>query len=282
MKLYLFFFLFSQLSFGQIHDVNPNQFDDIGQLDSLLQGDWYLSETEIVDGYGYQQDSNRFFSSKYNNRKITFDGNILKAYPDTTLRFYTGGIRDYLFKLEYDSIYQASFLEVINGSKRKKQEIESYEVVKCTGDELILKSYKYLNSAIDLTSISVYYTYRRESVDSLLSMLKGKWFFCSQEYRSFGISADDPSKVVFKRETICDENDNYLELNFHRRQYDNICSVWGHNNVIGGAYELPFMIEPKNNLLLFGKDELIVYEIINVNESELILLLKNTNTHNTH
>lgn len=283
MKVLLFFVivLFFQVSIAQSPSLESGQVFSSSELSSKLQGDWYLSETEFVDGYGNDTDSSSFFSNKNENKKIVFKDDILKVFPDSTTRFYSGGARNYKFNLVYDSVYKANFLKVFTISKKNSKELESYEIIKCGYDELILKSYNYLNNALDEASFSIYYVYRRNEVDSILSNINGYWYHCSTDSKSIGLDSKDTSEITFtriKNDSLCGEYDHRLELNFHRMHYNNQCYISSFTKYHGVAYIMNFMLDPGDNLLYFNSDKYIAYDILTLNRDELKISLNKEKT----
>lgn len=276
MKPFFFFLLFSQLAIAQTYEVHSNWYGNTHQIRELIQGEWHLSEIEMDEGYILHSDSNRIILNQNSNRKIEFSSDSIKVFPDTTLRYYTGRIRDYSYKIEYDSILSANYIKVLSGKKRKQHELESYKIVKCTQDELILESFQYLNGVLDLAVFSIYYVYRRASVDELMSELKGEWYHCSKTHKSIAFNEVDTSEIIFSRfkdYTLCSEYVHHLALDFYRAQYNNMCAVWSYNNIVGGVYEMPFSVDPKNKLLFFGRKEFIVYNILILDKEKLVLML---------
>lgn len=278
-EILLVFILISQFSCGQPSYLDSNQSAVNSKLRSNLQGDWYLSETEFVDNYAFDSDTSNFFTDHYEGRKIRFGMDSIRVHPSET-RFYTGGIRNYMFKIEYDTLLERNSIKLFEGRKRKQRELDWYEVVKCTRDELILKSFQYLNSSVDLASFSIYYTYRREGVDSLLEVLDGYWYHCSKDFKSIWSNSSDVTTLKLNRvsDTTCSDSDNYLTLHFYRNRRNNQCSVSMYHSVVGGGYVTPFEVDPNKELLYFGRHEVIVYNIVALNENELILTLNKART----
>ena len=183
-------------------------------------------------------------------------------------------------------------MKILSGKKRKEKELESYEIIKCSKDELILKTTKHINDALNLTDFSIYYTYRRESVDTLLSLLKGKWYHCSHDYKTIGINMEDTTEITFVRQfndSVCIDLINNLKLEFYRLKYNNRCSVLTYTKLVGGGYEMNFMLDPENDLLYIGGVEYIIYDILELNKNILTISLnrertesynKKSNTHN--
>lgn len=287
MKVILFFLplLFVETSIAQLPSLNLEQHITTSELSSLLQGDWYLNETEFVDGHGRDTDSSRFFSYEYENRKIVFKEDLLKVFPDSTARFYSGRVRNFKFRLDYDSISNANQLKVFSIRKRKSEELESYEIIKCEYDELVFKTTKYLNTTLDQAMFSIYTVYRRKGVDSILNIINGYWYHCSTDYYSLGYDSTNISEITFtrkKNDSLCGEHDHRLELNFHRKHYEKQCSISSFTKYTGAAYRMNFMLDPENNTLyLYRSGELLAYDILTLNRDELKIALNREKTHNS-
>ncbi|MFK7785814.1 MAG: hypothetical protein AB8B56_11895 [Crocinitomicaceae bacterium] len=275
MRLLLFILLSSHLSIAQYQREVIIPFDDSVSVESEVLGDWTLAETEIINGYHYFEDSIRLQSTQF-NRKIWFGVDSLRVYPDTSLRFYHGGIRSYTYRFEYDSLFRSTDLKLFEGKKRKKREIANYEVVKCTQNELILKSHEFTSYALDLASYTIFYTYRREGVDSLLSKLSGDWYTCSKETQPFLYSKVETDKAVIKFTKLedsvnCTEHDHHIHLDFYRHKNKNLCSVSTWRGFAGSAAITPVLVDSKNNLIDFGAQDGTLYRIAHLSEDELIL-----------
>lgn len=283
MKIILFFLLalLVETSIAQKSSLASGESLSTAELKSKVQGDWYLSEIELVDGYSISADSNRYFSAQKENRKIVFEDDCLTIFPDSTKRFYTAyQQKKYHFDIEYDSIYQSNFLKVF-ASKKKSNELESYEIIRCGIDELILKSTHKLNNTLELARFSVYSVYRRENIDSLLSMLEGNWYHCSSDYHGFGFDTTDYSEITFHRneiDSLCSDYDLKIELNFYRMQHDHYCAILSYSKFIGTMFDINFMLDPKNMTLYMGKNNYIIYDLITLNQNELKLTLNSVKT----
>lgn len=142
------------------------------QLKELIVGDWQLDQTEMVDGYAIHSDENRLTSQVDRSKKITITSDSIYNHRDSTLRFYVRN-RNFSYKFLYDSLLRAHYLTLYEGKSKKQTEVESYEILKCTVDELILRSYHFLNEGLDHVSISIVYIYRKERVTICLTERAG-------------------------------------------------------------------------------------------------------------
>lgn len=278
MRLLLFFLVISQVSIAQFKRETTYPFDDSVDVESELLGEWILSETEITNGYGYFDDSTRLQSTRF-SRKIWFSLDSLRTYPDSSLRFYHRGFNNYTYSIEYDSLFRSDYIKVFEGKKRKRREIASYEVIRCTKNELILKSHQFMSHALDLASYSIFYTYRREGVGNLLAKLSGDWYNCSEEAQSFLYNEQDSAVIKFTRlqdSVNCTEYDHHLSLDFYRNKKKNLCSVSTWQGFAGGAAVLPILVDPKGNLIQFGSQNGYVYRIIDLSADEMILQKETT------
>ena len=159
MRLFLLFLLIAQTSFSQT-SVGPKE--SVALLESLMQGEWYLSETEITEPHNYSNDSSQVVLNQQMDPKLEFNNDSLRIYPDASNSFY-GGIREYEYLVQENPALASHSIFVITGRKRSPQLLESYEVIRCTGDELVLRSFQSINKAQDVIDLTVIYTYQREN-----------------------------------------------------------------------------------------------------------------------
>jgi hypothetical protein len=243
-----------------------------GQFKTLIIGDWQLDQTEIVDGFPIHSEGNRFVSQENRSKKITITSDSVYNHRDSTLRFYVRN-RNFPYQIHYDSLMRASYLTIYEGKARKLTEVESYEIVKCTRDELILRSYHFLNDGLDQVSISIVYTYRKERVSASLSEIAGKWFYCSDQSSSF-LSENDSLTFEFTRlpnDSLC-QMQHHIDLEFKREQYENLVEFQIYNASSGVFGKIPFTIDPIKQLIyLTGNDESLIYQFQIVNNEKLIL-----------
>lgn len=170
-KNILFFVSFSfSLSFAQTYqkgialtNVPP---------DSLIQGNWYLTQTAIFDSYNIYSDSNKFTLEERANREITITADSLILPRDNSLRYYIRQ-QNYTYQIEFDSLVSVYNLKLLTGKRKKIREVASYEIIKCSTEELVIKSYQFLHNGLDYSSFSIVYTYRRKGVRNLFEEIKG-------------------------------------------------------------------------------------------------------------
>lgn len=258
------------------------------QIDSLIKGDWYLTQSDIIDGYNITSDTNRYTSQRSQNKKITFTSDSIYNHRDSTLRYYVRN-QNFSYLIQYDSLMRENNLKLYSGRKRKLHEVESYEIVKCSINELIIKSYQFLNDGLDYTSMSIVYTYRKVGVTDLLNEISGGWYCCSNQRNSF-LNETDSITYEFKRtsnDSVCMKSDNHIDLEFKRENYENMVNFQFHDEYSGVQGKLKYSIDTKNNLIYFmTKNETLVYNYKVLNNEKLILSLdmertQKINTHNT-
>jgi hypothetical protein len=164
---------------------------------------------------------------------------------------------------------------------------ESYEIINCTIDELIIKSSQYLNNGLDYTSISIVYTFRKNGVTDLLKEISGNWFYCSDRSNSF-MSENDTLTYEFIRtsnDSICQKSDNHVDLEFIRENYENVVNVALYGEYMGVYAKTKFSVDPINNLVyLRTKNKTLVYNFKLAKKEKLILSLDEEKTQeiNTH
>lgn len=286
MKLILVFLLISPTLFSQ--DEVRNTIYEHELFDSLIRGNWQLTQVEIVDGYNIISDTNRFISQESRIKKITITSDSIYNHRDTTLRFYVRN-RNYSYKIKYDTIMRSNYLNLYSGKGRKLHKEESYEIVKCSIDELVIKSYQFLNNGLDFTSISIVYTYRKDGVSDLLNKIAGEWFYCSNQSNSF-MTENDSLTYEFMRASddfVCQKSNNHIDLEFKRENYENMVEFVFSNEYGGVLGKSNFNIDPINSLIyIMSTNKSFVYNYKVVNSEKLILSLntertQKINTHNT-
>lgn len=288
MKLIIVFLLISPTLLAQ-NNVR-NAMHDIESFRTLIKGDWQLAQVEIVDRYNIFSDTNRFISQETHNKKITITSDSIYNHRDTTLRYYVHN-RNYSYTIQYDSIMRSNYLKLYSSGKRRKLlEEESYEIINCTIDELVIKSYQILNNGLDYKSISLLYTYRKNGVTDLLKEISGDWFYCSDRSNSF-MTENDTLTYEFIRtsnDSICQKSDNHVDLEFTRENYENVVNLSLYGEYVGVYGKTKFSIDPINNLIYLRtnktNNETLVYNFKLAKKEKLILSLdeKRTQEINTH
>lgn len=261
----LLFVILSQSVVAQL-DYYP-EIDRAEPIDDQLIGDWYLNQVDVVDGYNGFSDANRFTSGFDRNKKITFTNDSLYNYRDKTIRFYTR-LEHYKYRLEFDTLMRRYDLNLFTGKKRKLREVESYEILHCSNNELIIKSNQHLTRGIDNVSLSVIYVYRRELVSELTQDLElGEWFCCTE--RGFLFSESDTSAYEFSRnsdEAECTDSYNHTYLTFKAVKYHNTVFWSEYAGVLGGGGLAKYSLDSQNELLYIRSARLFVYNVSIVNE----------------
>lgn len=280
MKLALLCILLPFFAFCQNYPLeSPLDSVSITTVDSLLQGDWFLAETQIQDSYWYTSNGKYFVSPHKQRKKISFTEDSVYINHANVERFYMRPNEQYQFNIIRDSIFGKHFVRLYTGTKKKRREVNTYEIVNCATDELIIRSIQQHTDGLDEAQYSIVYVYRREHVDKYLTQLKGTWNHCSDTYKSIGINDVDTSIIHFSRtnfDTLCETYDHRLSLNFYREQYMNECSAYTMSGSVAGAYTLSVTIDPERNLLIFGRGQhTVAYEIVRLDNTHLDLKLHN-------
>ena len=273
MKLILVFLLITPTIFSQNNDRNAMFNNQL--FDSLIIGDWQLAKVEIVDGYNVISDTNRFESQASRIKKITITSDSIYNHRDTTLRYYIRN-RNYSYKIKYDSIMRSNYLKLYSGKGRKLHEEDSYEIIACSIDEFVIKSYQFLNNGLDYTSISIVYTFRKNEISDLFERIKGNWFYCSNQINSF-MTDNDSLTYEFMRapiDSVCRKSENHVDLEFKRVDYKNKVEISEYDKHSCIIQETQFSISPINNLMyIIGFNKSFVYNFELVNNEKLILSL---------
>ncbi len=274
MKVLVFILMFSQFASSQ-RLVFEKPFNvDYFKMDSIILGDWSLFKVDLYNDYYFFDDTNKSSKLKNGHQKLRFTTDSIFTTPDHMERYYIRH-NNYSYKIEYDSIYQANYIKLFQGKKKKQKELTSYEIIKCTIDELIIKSYLYLNQGLDMNPLSIIYSYRKD-IDSTLSpeLLSGNWYYSSTKYFDL-YSSDDSTTFHFSRENIgVNKGNEKSEIKFWQENYGNYCVFWSyHPNLYVGSSEIPYMLDVKNKLIYLGSKIPKVFNIEILNQKELLISL---------
>lgn len=279
MKLAVVFLLLSSSLFAQGNDSGAMHLNE--SFDSLVIGDWQLAQVEIIDGYNMYTDTNRFKSHEARIKEITITSDSLYNHRDTMLRYYVGN-QNFSYNIEYDSIMKANYLKLYAGKKRKSQLVETYELVRCTIDELVIRSYQFLHHGLDYTSISIVYTYRKKGVTDVLREISGDWFHCSDRINSF-MTENDSLTYDFTRtpqDASCEATDTRLNVEFVRENYENVVNLSVYYVLDGVFGKLRFSVDPENELIFIRtQNKMLVYKFSIENNEKLSLSLDIERTH---
>lgn len=281
MKIIFLLILASPFSFGQNYNPNKEGTVDFFPLDSIIQDDWYLHQVDLYHDYYFETDTNKTTSLKNGKQKLTLTSDSIFITPDSTERYYYT-INKYSYKIVYDSIFRANYIKLFEGKRKKQREVESYEIIKITLDELIIKSYMFPSHGLDRSPISILYSYRKE-IDTTLSpeLLDGNWLFCSEKYLDF-YSDEDSSYYEFSRtleDSLCLKFHEHSEMKFSKKSYKNTCSFRSYNeNIFAVSGNIPYMLDVKNKLIYIGISNPKVFNIELKNKDKLIISLNKEKT----
>lgn len=247
---------------------------EVSELKQAILGDWYLTEIKETEGNDLSVDSTSFISRKNKNTKITFSSDSVQTFPALYQDLYYGRFLSVGYSIENDTSTNRKSLNILTGNKKKNKILSSFEIVKCSIDELILKSSEYHGYGLQMMHNSVFYIYQREGVDSLHNTLKGEWYNSSLKYVSLNWSNLDTDEITFTRlksPPLDSQNWHHLELKFFRKNYENYCDIENYNAVLGTFSSEKIALDPKNNLLYFGDSKFWAYKIISLNQDKLII-----------
>jgi hypothetical protein len=271
--LIVFHLFFAQLSFAQ----NLSTIEG-GELKQAILGDWYLTEVRVTEGYHLSDDSTSFISYKNKNTKITFSKDSVRTFPaqnqDSFYERLCGIGNSIGYSIENNTFTNGNSLNILTGNKKKKKILNSFEIVKCSMDELILKSSEYLGYGLQMMHLSVFYVYQRQGVDSLLNALKGEWFNSSLTYISLNspnLRTDEITFTRLKSPPLDSQYRHHIELKFFRKNYENYCDIENYNAVLGTFLIEKIALDPKNKLIYFGDSKFGAYKIISLNQDKLII-----------
>lgn len=266
--MYKILFFFLLIIGGVSHAQKADYLVRSDQEDSktLLEGEWYLSRQLITNSYNFNTDSNYIELNDQKGQKIVFRDDSISVFPSKSLRYYKPPVQKYAYRLQFDSIIKTTELELFLGKKKRKQKIvNTYEIVHCSGDQLILKDDQFSSSPFGESLISCYSIYARKSVDSLYQLLEGEWFSCSNSYLSL---LNSKGKIVMSKKIDCEKFTNKLSLKFETWELKNYCWITEMNRVLAGANYLPIRLYPPENLIYFVD---LKFQIESLSDTELIL-----------
>jgi hypothetical protein len=271
--LFVFHLFCAQLSFAQNLSTTEG-----GELKQAILGDWYLTEIKVTEGYDLSDDSTSFISYKNKNTKITFSKDSVQTFPAQNQdsfyeRFWRIG-NSIGYSIENDTSINRKSLNILTSNKKKKKILSSFEIVKCSIDELILKSSEYHGYGLQMMYLSVFYVYQREGVDSLLNALKGEWYNSSLTYVSLSWSNLNTDEITFNRlksPPLDSRNEHHIELKFFRKNYENYCDIFNDYSVIGTGSIEKIALDPKNKMIYFGDSKFWAYKIISLNQDKLVI-----------
>lgn len=262
--LFLILLTIGGVSHAQIVDslVRSNQEDFI----TLLQGEWYLSRQLITNCYNFNTDSSYIELNDQKGQKIAFRGDSISVFPSKSLRYYKPPVEKYAYRLQYDSIIKTTELELFLGKKKRKQKIvNTYEIVHCSEDQLILKDDQFSSSPFGESLISCYSVYARKSVDSLYQLLEGEWFSCTFDSQSL---INSKETIILNRDMDCTDYPYQIYLDFKLTKLINYGEVFESNKVTAVFYSVTLDLDVMNDLMYIGD---LKYQIESLNDTELIL-----------
>lgn len=271
MKSILVCFFFSSITFAQDNFSKTAFQNDSIQL--YLKGVWHLSQAEVVDGIEVQYDSRRFTTEENRNQKITFTMDSLFCCSDSSARrFYPN--QQFSYCLQFDSIHQLNLIKVYSGKQKKRQEVAIYEIVRCSMDELIIRSQHFINNGIDITILSKVYTYRKDGLFNNTQIILGEWYSCSTE-SNFFLTENDTISYLFQRDkfsSLCQKTDQRIELNFKRVNYENEVEFVSSNEYGGVMGKAKFTVDNQKQLIyITTNNDTIVYRYTLGDDSILTL-----------
>lgn len=247
---------------------------EVSELKQAILGDWYLTEIKETEGNDLSVDSTSFISRKNKNTKITFSSDSVQTFPALYQDLYYGRFLSVGYSIENDTSTNRKSLNILTGNKKKNKILSSFEIVKCSIDELILKSSEYHGYGLQMMHNSVFYIYQREGVDSILNSLKGKWYNSSLTYVSLNGSNLNTDEITFTRlksPPLDSQNWHHLELKFFRKNYENYCDIFNYYSVVGAGSIEKIALDPRNNLIYFGDSKCSAFKIISLNQDKLII-----------
>lgn len=269
MKPLLIFLLISCFTIAQESNYERIHLISVDNLDTIIQGEWYLTNTEISNGFSF--DTSKLLVDKRIDHFVVGE-NQLTIYPDTTERFYVGSPASFNYTWSYDTLFESNYLDLFNSSKKKKEKIGSYEVLNITKDEFVLRSSNHLNQGLDRVFFTIKYTYKRKGVDELWSRLEGKWYHCASSWVHIGLASRDTSRLTFTRasQTDCSQDSTHTDIEFYRSTSEQMCSISQHTKYDGVFYSSRIELSPNNAHIYFDGRE---YEILLLSEDELVIVL---------
>ncbi|TNE73867.1 MAG: hypothetical protein EP333_06330 [Bacteroidetes bacterium] len=242
-------------------------------IKKMIQGEWELHDTEVTSGFDYYTDSSRVKLDKQ-IQKIVFTKDSLIILPEQNLRYYSRYERKYLYDITYDTLLTRYSIDVFYQSKKRRQEIDSYEIALCSTDQLVILSHQHISTGLDDGWITIAYTYYRKNALQFITKLVGEWHLNNESPTDLLGDTDTNSYTFYrvKDSLKIDESSKYITLNFdvHKNQKTSVYAEG--DKYFSSAVVMPFMTDPERNLIFLGNKAPIVFRVIFVSDEKLILM----------
>lgn len=240
------------------------------KLDSLIMGEWGLIEVEIIPDTLKSQNGIKTGKSREQKLRITKDSiHVDKEY---FLYQRIEEQRHFSYKLQFDSIIKTNNLFLYEGEKKKQKEVNSFEIIECNFEKLVLKEYNRLTKNIKSASFYTIYTYKKKNNTTFSSdLLKGKWFSCTD------FSFLSPKDLITYEFTRIDSTENCWEstsIEFKTRHFSNGFSIM-NKSWYEGVFSpfINYLFDFENKLLYVLLNSLtLAYSVDLINDKLLLKL----------
>lgn len=264
MKYCLFLLLFSANCLAQNTSANQRLFKHY-PINLLIQGDWNLVETHILDSKVKQPKG---------TGRLKFTEDSLFQVSTKQKRLLGEDLGEYIYNTKTDQKSGEFQLEIYQKKGKKYTRYNKFRIHFRNFDELIISSDVELDDGIGTPSFEITYVFKRfENTNELL--LGQNWFYCMDENEEF-LKLKSAETFTFYSDSLqtglCSIAQGRLNFNQTRDHINwavqkptkSFQSFFGSN-----AYA--FYDTTERRLFLYYRSSILVYEVVEVNNQKLVL-----------
>lgn len=243
------FWCFGQLNLGPKKNINPFPF----QIDTTIQGDWYLMESLVRPEFAYDSIPIMRFEEQ-GVKRITFTKDSLFIHPWST--------RYYKRTEKYNYEINEGQINLFSGLKKKRKQIGQIQIIRCTPEVLILSISNDVSDPLGNRSLTTHYIYYRDKdYKAIVSKFYGAWKACDDEFIDL-LRDGGQSELTLFRDTVCGAGVYSLDLNFRRNEtkINEVVEV-SMSSQYSGVFlaGIEFYIDSKKKFVYFSSNEMAVY-----------------------
>lgn len=252
------FICITSISFGQ-----RNPFIS----DSLILGEWELIGIEIIADY-IGNDTSSIKLQKSHDQKVVITKDTIHIDKAYSSRYYQRREQSRF----YYEIQEGSSIGLYEGKKKKRRMINSFEILDCDFETMILRNNNRLEKDLESASFYTIYTYKKKNTTMFSSeLLKGEWFSCS------GDNFFSPKDSITYEFTRIDSTGNCWEsssIEFKIRNFSNEFSITT-KSVYTGVFSpsINYLLDFENKLLYVLLGNLTLVYSIDLIDDKLLLKL---------
>lgn len=256
---FIFVFTFiTSISFGQ-----RNPF----KLDSLIVGEWELTGIEIIADY-IGSDTNSLKLQKSHDQKVVITRDSVHVDKAYSPRYYQNREQFHF----YYEIQEGLSIGLYEGKKKKRRMINSFEVLDCDFETMILRNNHRLTKDLESASFYTIYTYKKKNTTTLSSeLLKGEWFSCTDFSFLF------PKDSITYEFTRIDSIENCWgssSIEFKTRNFSNEFSITTKSGYTGVfSPSINYLLDFENKLFYVLLSNLTLAYSVDLIDDKLLLKL---------